>query len=308
MYLDGVVPDCNMCHIDDAALVADSLRRLGNGAHLFISPGPTSGPGSNPPPSNGKQMNCSFDTLSAIAPYVRVGADTIDSWDGGDGGEGVSGGFSRYTRFSAPFIAPHHFGDLASLPVGKVHCHGAPPQPKCPNAPLGKCFHARVLQLPTVARRRRAHPRPAGQLNHRRHPHLHSTPAAPALPLRPCPRAAPPPGPDYYVPGNHSAMTADEVYSYASMVAMFRSTWWPSGALSEMNAFAVNLLTNDDVIRITMASTRNRQVIDAASHAFDGPAIVWTVGWAGAVMMSTAGGVTPRCSGRGAARAPLRAP
>jgi hypothetical protein len=52
--------------------------------------------GSNPAPSNGKEMNCSFESLLSIAPYVRVGADTIDSWDGGDGGTGVAGGFSEY--------------------------------------------------------------------------------------------------------------------------------------------------------------------------------------------------------------------
>lgn len=84
------------------------------------------------------------------------------------------------------------------------------------------------------------------------------------------------PGPDYYVPSPQSSMTEAEVYSYAAMVAIFRSTWWPSGVLSEMNDFQVNMLTNDAVIRVTMASTRNRQVIDTASKSYAGPGIVWT--------------------------------
>lgn len=69
-------------------------------------------------------MDCPFDALLEIAPYVRVGADTIDSWNDGDGGPGVAGGFSEYTRLTAPYIGPHRFGDLATLPIGKVHCHG----------------------------------------------------------------------------------------------------------------------------------------------------------------------------------------
>merc|ERR1712083_369166 len=63
---------------------------------------------------------------------------------------------------------------------------------------------------------------------------------------------------------------------YTSMIAIFRSTWWPSGVLSDMNDFQVKLLTNDDVIRITMGSVRTRQVIDAQSKTFAGPGIVWT--------------------------------
>ena len=63
-------------------------------------------------------------------------------------------------------IQPDSYPDSSRLlPRFKVHCHGAPPQPKCPNAPLG---------------------------------------------------------PDYEVPGPSSSMTEDEVYSYASMVAIFR--------------------------------------------------------------------------------------
>lgn len=71
-------------------------------------------------------------------------------------------------------------------------------------------------------------------------------------------------------------MTRDEVISYASLVAMMRSTWWPSGALSDMDSFQLELLTNDAVIRVSMMSTRTRQVHDAYSRSFDGPGIVWT--------------------------------
>ena len=31
IYLDGVVADCGRCHIAEAALVSDALKRLGNG-------------------------------------------------------------------------------------------------------------------------------------------------------------------------------------------------------------------------------------------------------------------------------------
>ena len=71
-------------------------------------------------------------------------------------------------------------------------------------------------------------------------------------------------------------MTEDEVYSYTSMIAIFRSSWWPSGVLTEMNPFQLALLTNDEVIRVTMASSRTRQVIDATSASFAGPGIVWS--------------------------------
>ena len=64
--------------------------------------------------------------------------------------------------------------------------------------------------------------------------------------------------------------------SYASMVAIFRSTWWPSGVLSDMTALQRKMLTNDAVIRVTMAGAKPRQVIDAASKSFAGPGIVWT--------------------------------
>jgi alpha-galactosidase len=39
------------------------------------------------------------------------------------------------------------------------------------------------------------------------------------------------PGPDYVIPSPQSSLTEDEVVGYASLVAMSRSTWWPSGAL-----------------------------------------------------------------------------
>jgi hypothetical protein len=57
---------------------------------------------------------------------------------------------------------------------------------------------------------------------------------------------------------------------------MFRSSWWPSGALSENDAFSTALLTNDAVIRLTMASNHTRQVNDATSRSLAGPGIVWT--------------------------------
>ena len=71
-------------------------------------------------------------------------------------------------------------------------------------------------------------------------------------------------------------MNEAEVYSYASMVAIFRSTWWPSGVLTDMSEFYLKLLTNDAAIRVTMASARTRQVIDTGSGSFAGPGIVWS--------------------------------
>lgn len=201
IYFDGIVGDCGHCNIGVTALLADSLRRLGNGMHLFTSWGPPT-----------EQIGCPFDALSELAPYVRVGADTEDGWGGRSG---IAGGFSEYTRSVAPSVRAHHFGDLAALMVGKVHCK------------LGSSAKCK-------------------------------------------------PGPDYYVPSNDSTLTKDEVISYASMVAIFRSSWWPAGALSEMDDFTTSLLTNDAVIRITMMSTGTRQVIDATSKSFDGPGVVWT--------------------------------
>eukprot|EP00039_Didymoeca_costata_P005966 m.86243 g.86243 ORF g.86243 m.86243 type:complete len:494 (-) comp13049_c0_seq1:13-1494(-) len=196
IYFDGVIGECGYCHIGEAALLADSLRRLGNGMFMYISAGPPDA------------SQCPFEALTDIAPYVRVGADTIDSWKGA-----VLNGFSEYTRLTAPSVRPHHFGDLASLMVGKVHC-------------------------------KQGHPNCS-------------------------------PGPDYYIPSNTSSMNEAEVYSYASMVAMFRSTWWPSGALSDMDDFNRALLTNDEVIMLTMASHGTRQVLDIVGNSFAGPGIVW---------------------------------
>lgn len=200
IYLDGVVGEPCGCHLDAVALVADSLRRLGNGMFMYTSYGPPS-----------EAAGCSYEALSELAPYVRVGGDTEDNWFGG-----VELGFSVYTRDKK--IQPHHFGDMASLMVGKVHCRlGTPHKPECG------------------------------------------------------------PGPDYFIPSNESSLTKDEVISYASLVAMFRSTWWPSGVLSEMDDFQHSLMTNDAVIRVTMMSTWTRQVPTSASTPanWGGPGVVW---------------------------------
>ena len=200
VYFDGIL-DCGHCHIGVVSLLSDSLRRLGNGMYLFTSWGPPSA-----------AAGCSFEALSALAPYVRVGADTIDSWGGS-----IYNGFSEYTQAVAPSVRPHHFGDLASLMVGKVHCviiNGG---------------------------------------------HTHS---------------ACPPGPDYFIPSNRSQLTKDEVYSYTSLIAIFRSTWWPSGVLSEMDEFEFSLLTNDAVLRVAMMGTDPRQVVASGTSGTTG--IVWT--------------------------------
>ena len=42
----------------------------------------------------------------------------------------VEGGFSVYTREIAGSIRPHHFPDLASLLMGKVHKTGGPRGPE----------------------------------------------------------------------------------------------------------------------------------------------------------------------------------
>ena len=62
IYFDGIL-DCGRCHIGVVALLSDSLRRLGNGMYLFTSWGPPSA-----------AAGCSFEALSALAPYVRVGS------------------------------------------------------------------------------------------------------------------------------------------------------------------------------------------------------------------------------------------
>jgi alpha-galactosidase len=238
IYLDGIV-GANMakcgCHVAAAELVSDSLRRLGNGMHLFISAGPPD-----------MSIGCPFEVLTELAPYVRVGSDTVDSWAGS-----IEAGFSKFTRLTAPSIGPHHFGDLASLMVvsaGHPHVSSAAQfRSDLPSYPLSG--------LP-VSR--------------------HECHTALLLLQGHCHRNGEEPGPDYYIPSAESHMTEDEVFSYASMVAIFRSTWWPSGVLSDMTNFQMKLLTNDDVIRVTMASSRTRQVIDASSKSFAGPGIVWT--------------------------------
>ena len=222
LYMDGILGTCegsppgcsdakptanqlvcdNRCHLDTIALIVDAIERLGNGMFIYVSAGPWGAhSGQNPTPGG-----CSFENATKLAPYVRTGQDTSDTWGGM--ATGVNG---ETTRAIAPLLRPHHFGDLASLMVGKVH-GGAKP-------------------------------------------------------------AA---GPDYYIPSPQSHLTTDEVFTFASMVAMFRSSWWPSGALSENDAFATALLTNDAVIRIGMASNNTRQVNDGGSHSLSGTGIVWT--------------------------------
>lgn len=68
------------------------------------------------------------------------------------------------------------------------------------------------------------------------------------------------PGPDYVIPSPQSSLTEDEVVGYASLVAMSRSTWWPSGALDRMTPFMASLLTNTEVLRVSMASSGTRLV------------------------------------------------
>ena len=114
-------PVCNdRCHLDTVALIADSIKRLGNGMFIFVSAGPWgTHRGENPSPNG-----CSFHNMTQWAPYVRVGQDTADSWGGMN--TGIDG---TTTRLIAPLIQPHHYGDLASLMVGKVHSSGGTPGP-----------------------------------------------------------------------------------------------------------------------------------------------------------------------------------
>ena len=216
IYFDGIL-DCGYCHIGVVSLLADSLKRLGNGMYLFTSWGPPDA-----------AAGCSFEALSALAPYVRVGADTIDSWAGS-----IAQGFSEFTQSVAPSVRPHHFGDLASLMVGKVHCviiNGGHTHSKCP------------------------------------------------------------PGPDYYIPSNRSHLTEDEVVSYTSLIAIFRSPWWPSGVLSEMDDFEYSLLTNDAVLRVAMMGQSPRQVVAVGTTG-----IVWTstdsgeTGWTYVLLVNVGG-------------------
>ena len=114
-------PICNdRCHLDTVALIADSIKRLGNGMFIFVSAGPWgTHQGENPSPGG-----CSFENMTQWAPYVRVGQDTADTWGGMN--TGIDG---TTTRLIAPLIQPHHYGDLASLMVGKVHRSGGAPGP-----------------------------------------------------------------------------------------------------------------------------------------------------------------------------------
>merc|ERR1711924_100543 len=64
IYFDGVVGEDCGCHLDQVALLADYLKRLGNGMYMFTSYGPPAGP---------PYDACSFAALSDLAPYVRVG-------------------------------------------------------------------------------------------------------------------------------------------------------------------------------------------------------------------------------------------
>ena len=140
IYLDGVIQDCHQCWVGEVSLIADTLRRLGNGMHLFLS--------GNQPSTHG----CSWEALSELAPYVRVGTDTDDSFGpawgttayntwlahlkiAGTTDGSIEAGFSAYTREISAGIRPHHFPDLASLPVGRVHCGGATKQKHCPAGP-----------------------------------------------------------------------------------------------------------------------------------------------------------------------------
>ena len=58
---------------------------------------------------------------------------------------------------------------------------------------------------------------------------------------------------------------------YTSLIAIFRSSWWPSGVLSEMDDFEYALLTNDAVLRVAMMGHSPRQVVAAGTVG-----IVWT--------------------------------
>lgn len=200
VYLDGVEGSDAGCQIGAVSLISNAMKRLGNGMFLYTSFGPPIG------------NECSFEELSELAPYVRVGGDTVDAWD-----YDMQMSFSPWTREVAPLIKPHHFGDLAGMWIGEVHC------------PLG-------------------------------------TPGCVA-------------GPDYFVPSNRSALTKDEVMSDINLNAIFRSSWWHAGAFSYSNDWDLSLMTNDDVIRITMMSTNTRQVMTSIStpaESWGGPGIVWT--------------------------------
>mmetsp|Transcript_128507 Transcript_128507/g.240440 ORF Transcript_128507/g.240440 Transcript_128507/m.240440 type:complete len:527 (+) Transcript_128507:100-1680(+) len=200
IYFDGVEgSDCG-CQAGAVSLLSSAMKRLGKGMFMYTSFGPPSA-----------ASGCSFEELSELAAYVRVGGDTQDFWD-----DAMQLGFSGYTRTVAPLLKPHHFGDLASTMIGKVHCR------------LG-------------------------------------TPGCGT-------------GPDYFIPSNRSALTKDEVISDVALNAIFRSTWWHAGAFSYSNDWDLSMMTNDDVIRITMMSTNTRQVPTSITTpaSWDGPGVVWT--------------------------------
>jgi hypothetical protein len=135
-------------------------------------------------------------------------------------------------------IRPHHFGDLASLMVGKVHCNDIYTAGKSVGG--GESKKTEPMEAHNQVRLRGGNGRRGG-----------ATDVA---------AASCAPGPDYYIPSNRSLLTKDEVLSYAGLVAIFRSSWWPPGVLTEMDEFQLALMTNDRVLRITMLSTNNQQV------------------------------------------------
>jgi alpha-galactosidase len=95
-----------------------------------------------------------------------------------------------------------------------------------------------------------------------------------------------PPGPDYIVPSASSALTEDEVVAYASLVAMARSTWWPSGVLTEMTPFMLDLLTNEEVLALAGAPACLPSRVVAADAA---TGHVWVAAAAAAVAASGSG-------------------
>ena len=57
---------------------------------------------------------------------------------------------------------------------------------------------------------------------------------------------------------------------------IIRSSWWPAGALSEMDAFTLSVLTNDEVLRVGMLGERPRQVLCNNNRFWNATAVVWT--------------------------------
>jgi hypothetical protein len=88
---------------------------------FFVSAGPWgSHTGTNSVPGGS-----SFENATRIAPCVRTGQDTADSWQGMN--TGING---QTTRSIAPVVQAHHFGDITSLMVGTVHAlRGGGPGP-----------------------------------------------------------------------------------------------------------------------------------------------------------------------------------